>query len=58
MFLYFKIFKTALMGDIKQYWIHHHFCRRRYRRRHRRSEPKVEGMMKDVKGIVSHGGKR
>ncbi|SAM04780.1 hypothetical protein [Absidia glauca] len=48
----------TFMGDKKQCWSRHYFCRRRYRRRHRRSESKVEAKIKDVKTIVSHGGKR
>jgi hypothetical protein len=45
-FLLLKIFKTALMGDIKQWWSRHWHRRHRYRRRHRRSASKVERKMK------------
>jgi hypothetical protein len=38
----FKIFKTALFCDIKQWASHHCRLRLRYRRRHRRSRSKVE----------------
>jgi hypothetical protein len=49
MFLHLKIFKTAFMGDIKQWSSRHHRRRHRYRRRHCRSESKDEKNLKDVK---------
>jgi hypothetical protein len=52
MFLHYKIFKTAFMGDIKQWWSRHRHRRHRYRRRHRRSRSNVERKIKDVKGIA------
>jgi hypothetical protein len=42
MFVTFKNFKTALMGDIKQWGSRHCHHRRCYRRRHRRSRSNVE----------------
>jgi hypothetical protein len=42
MFVTFKNFKTALMGDIKQWTSRHRRHRLRYCRRHRRSRSKVE----------------
>jgi hypothetical protein len=41
-FLHLKIFKTALMGDIRQCSSRHRHRCRRYRRRYRRSVSKVE----------------
>jgi hypothetical protein len=42
LFFLFKIFKTALSCDIKQWSSHHCRQRLRYCRRHRRSRSKVE----------------
>jgi hypothetical protein len=42
LFFIFKIFKTALFCDIKQWAGRHRRHRFRYRRRHRRSRSKVE----------------
>jgi hypothetical protein len=50
MLLHYKILKTAFMGDIRQWLSRHCHRRRRYPRRHRRSESKVEKKVKDVKG--------
>jgi hypothetical protein len=48
MFLHWKILKTALFCDIKQWSIRHCRRRRRYRRRHRRSGSRDERKMKNV----------
>jgi hypothetical protein len=50
MFFTFKNFKTALMGDLKQWSSRHYRRRRRYRHRHRRSRSKVEKKRKNAKG--------
>jgi hypothetical protein len=42
MFFTLEKFKTALMGDIKQWSSRHHQCRHRHRRRHRRIRSNVE----------------
>jgi hypothetical protein len=42
LFFIFKIFKTALFCDIKQWASRHRRHRLRYRRRHRRSRSKAE----------------
>jgi hypothetical protein len=42
LFFICKIFKTAFLGDIKQWVIRHCHHRLRYRRHHRRSRSKVE----------------
>jgi hypothetical protein len=46
----FENFKTALICDLKQWWSRQYRRRYLYRRRHRRSESKVEKKIKDVKG--------
>jgi hypothetical protein len=45
-----KIFESALMGDIKQWWSRHHRCSRCYCRRYRRSRSNVERKRVEVKG--------
>jgi hypothetical protein len=50
MFFTIKNFKTAFLGDMKQWWSRHNRRRRRYRRRHCRSESKAERKIKDAKG--------
>jgi hypothetical protein len=49
LFFIFEIFKTAFLGDIKQWASRHRHHRLRYGRRHRRSRPKVENK------TVGHG---
>jgi hypothetical protein len=57
LFLIFKIFKTAISCDIKQWASRHHHHRYRYRRRHRRSPSKSRkekvghGKLKDSKAL-------
>jgi hypothetical protein len=50
MFLHYKNFKTAFVGDVKQWSSRHRHRRHRYRRRHRHSESKVEREMSNVQG--------
>jgi hypothetical protein len=44
----FENFKTALLGDIKQWSSRHHRYRHRYRRRHRRSGSIIEKTLNTV----------
>jgi hypothetical protein len=50
MFFTFKNFKSAFLGDMKQWWSRHQHRRRPYCRRHRRSRSSGKRKRNDAKG--------
>jgi hypothetical protein len=53
-----KIFKTALIGDLKQWWCRHYRRRRFYRRPHRRGRSGEKRKRIDAKGKMLVTGRK